>query len=85
MNGTPSLCIVVPVLNERANVAPLVERIHGSLRDGNWELLFVDDDSKDGTADEVRRIAITDSRVRLVLRVAEPGLANSCIQGMLSS
>lgn len=80
-----SICLVVPVLNERDNIEPLVVRVREALSDHAWELLFVDDDSADGTADEVRRISANDSRVRLILRIAEPGLANSCIQGMLST
>ena len=50
------LAIILPTLNESGNLAPLVERIEGALgpisgSDG-WEVLIIDDDSKDGTADE---------------------------------
>ena len=78
------LSIVIPVLNERDNVAPMVERVRSALPFDGWELIFVDDDSSDGTADEVRRVALGEPRVRLILRVADPGLANSAVQGLLS-
>jgi glycosyltransferase involved in cell wall biosynthesis len=51
------LTLVVPTLNERDNVAVLVERL-GVVLDGvAWEVVFVDDDSTDGTADLVRALA----------------------------
>ncbi len=83
--GLRQLGIVIPVLNEADNIAPLVASLESALAGWDWEALFVDDDSADGTAQEVLRIAEVQPRVRLVLRVAAPGLANSAIQGMLSS
>ena len=79
------LTVVVPVLNEADNVPLLVDMLRDALEGVDWEVLFVDDDSSDGTAAAVNAIARDDSRVRHILRVTNPGLANSCIQGMLSS
>jgi dolichol-phosphate mannosyltransferase len=79
------ITVVVPVLNEAGNVAPLVGTLHEALAGLDWEVLFVDDDSTDGTCEAVLAIARADPRVRHILRVVNPGLANSCIQGMLSS
>lgn len=79
------ITVVVPVLNEAENIAPLVGMLRDALDGLDWEVLFVDDDSADGTADAVHAIARDDPRVRHILRVTHPGLANSCIQGMLSS
>ncbi|MFN3864851.1 MAG: glycosyltransferase, partial [Erythrobacter sp.] len=46
------LAIILPTLNERGNLAPLVERIDAALAGGiGWEVIIVDDDSRDGTAD----------------------------------
>jgi dolichol-phosphate mannosyltransferase len=81
----PALTVVIPVLDERDNIAPLVRRLSDSLGDLRWEVLFVDDDSRDGTAEEVTRVARADPRVRLIVRLRDPGLANACIQGMLSN
>ena len=53
----PELTIVVPTFNETANIAPLVERIAAALVGVDWEVIFVDDDSPDGTADTVRDVA----------------------------
>ena len=50
------LAVILPTLNERDNLAPLVERIESALGPEGWEAIIVDDDSTDGTADEARRI-----------------------------
>jgi len=51
------LCIVVPTFNERDNVAELVRRLERCLQGCRWEVMFVDDDSPDGTATAVRELA----------------------------
>jgi dolichol-phosphate mannosyltransferase len=50
-----------------------------------WEIVFVDDDSPDGTATEVRNIAQVDPRVRCLQRVGRRGLSSACIEGMLTT
>ena len=58
MNTTdPAVSIVVPVRNEAGNIAPLVAEIAEAL-DGQWrfEIVYVDDGSKDGTAVELGRL-----------------------------
>lgn len=47
----PELAVIVPTFNEHGNVAPLVERLGVALSGISWELIFVDDNSPDGTAD----------------------------------
>lgn len=79
------LALVVPTLNESANVPVLVERLHAALDGVEWEVLFVDDDSRDGTADVVRRIAQADPRVRCLHRIGRRGLASACIEGILAT
>lgn len=81
----PSVTIVVPTFNERANVATIVEGVRRSLEHERWELLFVDDDSPDGTLAEIERVAATDGRVRRLRRVGRRGLASACIEGVLAS
>lgn len=83
--GTAELTVVVPCYNERANVAPLVDKLDAALGGVRWEVVFVDDDSPDGTASEVRRIAARDPRVRCIRRIGRRGLASAVIEGALSS
>lgn len=80
------LAIILPTLNERGNLAPLVERIDRAIRDAaTWEVIIVDDDSKDGTADEARAIALTDPRVRVIQRIGRRGLASAAIEGFCAT
>ncbi len=81
----PELCVVVPVLNERDNVAPLVAKLREVLTGLRWEVVFVDDGSTDGTRDAVAAIGRDDTRVRLLHRVGRKGLASAFIEGVRSS
>jgi dolichol-phosphate mannosyltransferase len=81
----PALSVVVPCYNERPNVAPMVAKLDSALRGVEWEVIFVDDNSPDGTAVEVRRLARIDPRVRCIRRVGRRGLASAVIEGALSS
>ncbi|HEY7578929.1 MAG TPA: glycosyltransferase family 2 protein [Acetobacteraceae bacterium] len=83
--GAPVLTVVVPCYNERLNVAALVARLDAALYGIAWEVVYVDDNSPDGTAAEVRRIGQTDPRVRCIRRIGRRGLASAVIEGALSS
>jgi dolichol-phosphate mannosyltransferase len=79
------LTVVVPCFNEAGNVPAMVERLDRALAGIAWEVVFVDDDSPDGTAAVSRRIAASDPRVRCIRRIGRRGLASACIEGALSS
>lgn len=85
MSDPLDLAVVVPVFNERANVAVLVERLAAALGPSGWEAIFVDDDSPDGTADAVRAIARTDPRVRVIQRIGRRGLSTACVEGICAT
>lgn len=84
-NRTPELTIVVPTFKERENVRPLVSLLEAALGGIAWEVVFVDDDSPDGTAKEVRAVGREKSNVRVIHRIGRRGLAGACIEGILSS
>ncbi len=79
------LAVVVPTYNEHANIIEFVDRLTTALRGLSWELVFVDDDSPDGTADLIRDLARRDRRIRLVHRIGRRGLASACIEGILAT
>lgn len=79
------LAVVLPTFNERANLAPLVERLDAALAGIAWEAIIVDDNSPDGTADEARAISQRDPRIRVIQRIGRRGLASAVIEGMLST
>jgi dolichol-phosphate mannosyltransferase len=85
LGRTIELAIVVPTYNERENAPVLVAALEKALVGIQWEVVFVDDNSPDGTAEEVRKIASQDRRVRILERIGRRGLSSACIEGMLST
>lgn len=79
------LAIVIPTFNEAANVPRLVALLDAALTGREWEAIFVDDDSPDGTANAARDIARTDRRVRVIQRIGRRGLSSACIEGMCAT
>jgi dolichol-phosphate mannosyltransferase len=77
--------VVVPTFNERDNVAKLLAKLQAALTGVSWEVIFVDDNSPDGTWDVVRQLAQADSRVRCIRRIGRRGLSGACIEGILAS
>jgi dolichol-phosphate mannosyltransferase len=81
----PELSVIVPTFNEQANIPILIERLGRVLAGCDWEVIFVDDNSPDGTAAVARAIGAADSRVRCIRRIGRRGLAGACLEGMLAS
>jgi dolichol-phosphate mannosyltransferase len=81
----PELSVVVPTFNERDNVTKLFRRLEETLAATAWEVIFVDDNSPDGTWDVVRDLARQDGRVRCIRRIGRRGLSGACIEGILAS
>lgn len=81
----PQLSIVIPTFNELGNVIELRNRVALAMGDCDWELIFVDDDSPDGTANLVRELAQGDRRVRCVQRIGRRGLVSACLEGFMAS
>ncbi len=79
------LSVIVPTYNEQANVGELVRRLDAVLAGLRWEVVFVDDDSPDGTAAAVRALARADARVRCLHRLGRRGLSRAVIEGVLST
>jgi dolichol-phosphate mannosyltransferase len=81
----PHITVVVPTLNERDNLEPLLALLGVALGDISWEVIFVDDDSSDGTADHARGMARRNAHVRCLQRIGRRGLSTACIEGVLAS
>ena len=78
------LSIIIPTLNERGNIEPLLALLTEALLEIEWEAIFVDDDSRDGTPEHVRAIARRNPRVRCLQRIGRRGLATACVEGVLA-
>jgi dolichol-phosphate mannosyltransferase len=84
VGGATVLSIIIPTLNERENIEPLLGLLAAALPGTEWEAIFVDDDSRDGTPEHVRAIARRNPRVRCLQRIGRRGLATACIEGVMS-
>jgi dolichol-phosphate mannosyltransferase len=75
------LSVIIPTYNEKDNITPLVERIHQALASRDYEIIFVDDNSTDGTI-EIAEGLTTRYPVKLFIRREEKGLATAVIHGI---
>lgn len=64
--AVPALTIVLPIHNQRAQIATRYAELQATLADYSYEILIVDDGSIDGSFAELRQLAAQDSRVRIV-------------------
>ena len=82
---TLRLGVVLPTFNERKNLRGMIDRLDAALAGIPWEVIVVDDNSPDGTADEARAIAQDDARVRVIQRIGRRGLSSAAIEGMCAT
>ena len=75
------LALIVPTFNERANIVPLLAAVRAPLEGIAHEIIFVDDDSPDGTGQLIEGIAGTDPQVRVLHRKGRRGLSSACVEG----
>lgn len=81
----PTLAVIVPTFRERENIPLVVERLEHLLAAFEWEVVFVDDDSDDGSAEVLLALAREKKHVRFLRRIGRRGLASACLEGMASS
>jgi glycosyltransferase involved in cell wall biosynthesis len=79
----PELSIVITVLNERENIVPLVTKLRLDLSAINYEAIFVDDGSTDGTQKAIRDIA--DNRIILVELRKNYGQSTAMMAGIANT
>ena len=83
MTHPPQLSVVVPVFNERDNVGPLLREILGALRGRvEFEVVFVDDDSKDDTLAALRALKAEAPELRVLHHVRQSGQSTAIRTGV---
>ena len=83
MSQTPQLSVVVPVHNEEDNVAPLVGEIVAALRGRiDFEIVYVDDTSKDGTLARLRELQTTVPELRVIRHLSYAGQSTAVRNGV---
>ena len=78
-----TLALAIPTLREAENIGGALDHVRSVLDPLgiSYEILVVDDDSRDGTEEIVSAIAIRDSRIRLLVRHGERGLSGAILYG----
>jgi dolichol-phosphate mannosyltransferase len=74
--------IIVPAINEAQNLPILLERIAAALAGQSYEVIVVDDDSRDGTPDVCQRLAATNPLTLLVRKEPKNGLSGAVLDGI---
>jgi dolichol-phosphate mannosyltransferase len=83
MSETPQLSVVVPVHNEEDNVAPLVAEIVTALRNRiPFEIVYVDDTSRDATLARLRALQASTPELRVVRHLANAGQSTAVRNGV---
>ena len=86
--NAPRLSVVVPVFNEQDNVAPLVREIAAALRGrapedgGDFEIVYVDDHSSDGTLAALRSLKAEVPELRVLFHAAQAGQSTAIRSGV---
>jgi dolichol-phosphate mannosyltransferase len=75
-----TISVVIPTYNEKDNIIPLVERLSRTFANRKYEILLVDDNSKDGTIDIASELAAK-YPVKVLVRKSERGLATAVLHG----
>jgi dolichol-phosphate mannosyltransferase len=81
----PVLAVILPTFNEHENIDPLIEKLSAALGDIGWEVIFVDDDSTDGTVKALETACRRDARIRCLRRLGRRGLASAVAEGIQST
>jgi dolichol-phosphate mannosyltransferase len=79
-----AISIVIPTYKEKDNIQPLVERINSSLSKTDYEIIIVDDNSRDGSEELVSSLA-KKYPVRIIVRKDKRGLSSAVVDGIASS
>ncbi len=79
------LAVIIPTFNEVENAPKIAEALRKTLGDLKYEIIFVDDNSPDGTSDVVRSMAAEYQHIRCIQRVGRRGLSSAVIEGFLAT
>lgn len=79
------LAVIVPTFNEADNIQELHRRLVEVLEGVRWEMIVVDDDSRDGTPDRARELGELGFDVRVIRRIGRRGLSTAVVEGMMAT
>ena len=77
------ISIIIPTFNEVKNINSLIDKLVNLLKDIEYEIIVVDDDSPDGTADEVSKLMEINKNIQLISRFGRNGLSSAIKEGLI--
>ena len=77
------ISIVIPTFNEVENIVPLIKNLAYLVDDFEYEIIVVDDDSPDGTSEEVNKYMKSNKRIKLITRIGRSGLSSAIKEGLI--
>lgn len=89
MEGKKKISVMIPCYNEVENARPIYEAVRDELKNScpgyDYEILFIDNKSTDGTRDILEQICAEDRRVKAIFNSKNFGQFNSPVHGMLQT
>ena len=79
------LTVVIPTFNEVENIPMILKKIENTLKNVTFEIIFVDDNSNDGSIEKIRELELEKRNISLLHRIGRRGLSGACIEGMLAA
>lgn len=76
------LTIIIPILNEEKNIIPLTNKLRKELKNINYEIIFVDDNSNDKSRKILQNLKSKFSFFKPILRNKDRDLTQSCFDGI---
>ncbi|WP_400249970.1 glycosyltransferase family 2 protein [Methanomethylophilus alvi] len=83
-----TISVLVPTYNEEENVCPLSKAIIGqmeSLKEYDYELIFIDNDSHDSTREKIRELCSENTKIKAIFNAKNFGQFNSPYYGILQA
>ncbi len=77
------ISIVIPTFNEVKNIIPLIKNLTVLISNFDYEIIVVDDDSPDGTAEEVYKYMKSNEKIKLITRIGRSGLSSAIKEGLI--
>ena len=80
-----AISVIVPVMNEQGNIRPLIDEIAQALKGRDYEIIYIDDGSDDGSADELAKAANEVERLIVLRHEVRAGQSAAIRSGLLRS
>ena len=85
VTASPEISVLVPVMNEQGNIRPLIDEIVAVYKGRTFEIIYIDDGSDDGTADELSCATAEIDQLRVFTHQRRSGQSAALRTGLLQA